>query len=169
MYEKCITCDSIGISCVPNLMTMEFSDLIQWCFKRKKHLGWTTQTLAEKSTVPVGTINRIKAGDYLDCKYSTIRNILIALICGTTDEFPCNKQVEKELQQMEDLERQAAKLAAVEAENEELKAKLDKIDEQHRRDIRAIKEEFLEQKKEYQERIEFLKDELKSRRSSNQN
>lgn len=169
MYEKCITCDIIGVSCVPNLMRMQFSDIIQWCIKRQKYLGWTNQFLADKSAVPVGTINRIKAGDYLDCKYSTIKNLLVALIGGTTDEFPCNKQVEKELQQMEALEQQAAKLAAVEAENvavkaenEALKAKLDKIDEQHRMDILVIKEQFIEQKKDYQERIEFLKEQLKA-------
>ena len=161
MYEKCITCDSIGVSCVPNLTRMDFPDIIQWCIKRQKHLGWTNQILAEKSNVPVGTINRIKAGDYLDCKYSTIRSILIALIGGTTDEFPCNKQVEKELQQMEALEQQAAKLSAVEKENEELKARLNNIDELHRKDIRAVKEE-------YQEQITFLKEELKAWRSWHQ-
>lgn len=169
MYEKCIICDSIGVSCVPNLPRMEFPDIIQWCIKRQKHLGWTNQALAEKSKVPVGTINRIKAGDYLDCKFSTIRSILIALCGGTTDEFPCNKQVEKELQQMEALEQQAAKLAVVLAENEALKAKLDKIDELHRMDIRAIQAEYLEQKKEYMDQIAFLKDELKAWRSWHQN
>ena len=125
MYEKCIVCDSIGVSCVPNLTRMEFSNLIQWCIKRQKHLGWTNQTLADKSKVPVGTINRIKAGDYMDCKYSTIRSLLIALIGGTTDEFPCNKQIEKELQQMEALEKQAEKLSLVEKENREAQKKID--------------------------------------------
>jgi predicted transcriptional regulator len=100
MFEKCITCPRIGESCVPNLMRLPFPDLIQWCNKRQKHLGWTNQMLADKSKVPVGTINRIKAGDYLDCKYSTIRNIVITLVGGTTDEFSCTEQVEKELRQM---------------------------------------------------------------------
>jgi predicted transcriptional regulator len=112
-------------------MLLPFSDLIQWCNKRQKYLEWTNQTLADKSKVPIGTINRIKAGDYLDCKYSTIKNLLIALIGGTTDEFPCTEQVEKELEQ------------------------LSKIDEQHRKDIRAIREE-------YQEQIAFLKEQLKA-------
>lgn len=151
MYEKCIKCERIGMSCVPNLMTMEFPDLIQWCTQRQKYLGWTNQTLADKSKVPVGTINRIKQGDYLDCKYSTIRNILIALIGGTKDEFPCNAQVEKELQQMEALEK----------ENEELKLRLEKIDEQHRADIRAVIAE-------YKEEVTFLKDELKAWRGLHQ-
>ena len=138
----------MGESCVPNLMLLSFSDLMQWCIKRQKYLDWTNQELAEKSTVPIGTINRIKAGEYLDCKYSTIKNLLIALIGGTTDEFSCTEQVEKELRQVEQLERQAE-------ENEKLKAVLSKIDEQHRNDIRIIKQE-------YQEEIAFLKEELKA-------
>ena len=158
MFDKCIACNRLGESCVPNLMLLPFADLMQWCAKRQKHLGWTNQMLADKSKVPIGTINRIKAGDYLDCKYSTIKNILIALIGGTTDEFSCTEQVEKELKHLEVLEQQAAKLSVVERENCELKARLSTIDELHRKDIRVIKEE-------YQEQISFLKDELKAWRS----
>lgn len=161
MFEKCIKCDRLGENCVPNLMLLPFSDLIQWCIKRQKHLEWTNQTLADKSTVPIGTINRIKVGDYLDCKYSTIRNLLIALIGGTTDEFPCTEQVEKELKQLELFEQQTAKLAATEKENKALKVRLNKIDELHRQDIRAVKEE-------YQEQLAFLKDELKAWRNWHQ-
>ena len=155
MFEKCIKCSKIGESCVPNLMLLSFPDLMQWCTKRQKHLEWTNQTLADKSKVPVGTINRIKAGEYLDCKYSTIKNILIALIGGTTDEFACTAQVENELRQMEKLEQQAAKLSLAEAENERLINRFKEIDEIHRKDIRAIKEE-------YQEQIAFLKEQLKA-------
>ena len=162
MFEKCIKCGRIGESCVPNLMLLSFSDLMQWCIKRQKHLEWTNQILADRSKVPVGTINRIKAGEYMDCKYSTIKNILIALIGGTTDEFSCTEQVEKELRQIEELEKQTAKLSAVEAENAMLKDRLKQvdellrqIDEQHRKDIRAVKEE-------YQEQITFLKEQLKA-------
>ena len=155
MFEKCIKCNRIGESCVPNIMLLPFSELIQWCTKRQKYLEWTNQVLADRSQVPIGTINRIKAGDYMDCKYSTIRNLLIALIGGTKDEFSCTEQVEKELKQLEVLEQQTAKLSAAEKENKALKARLSKIDEQHRKDIRVIKEE-------YQEQIAFLKEQLKA-------
>lgn len=168
MFEKCIKCSRIGESCVPNLMLLPFSDLMQWCDKRQKHLGWTSQILSDKSQVPLGTIKRIKVGDYTDCRYSTIKSLLITLIGGTTDEFPCTEQVEKELLQMEQLEQSAAKLSVTEAENERLKERLKQvddllrqIDEQHRRDIRAVKEE-------YQEQITFLKEELKAWRSWHQ-
>lgn len=155
MFEKCIKCNRMGESCVPNLMLLPFANLVAWCGKRQNHLGWTNHTLAEKSNVPIGTINRIKAGEYLDCKYSTIKNILIALIGGTTDEFSCTEQVERELKQMEQLEQQAAKLSDAEAENQKLKSRLEAIDEQHRNDIRIIRQEYMEQ-------IAFLKDQLKA-------
>lgn len=155
MYEKCIKCERLGESCVPNLMLLPFSDLIQWAIKRQKHLTWTNQRLADESKVPVGTINRIKAGEYLDCKYSTIKSILIALIGGTTDEWQCTEQVERELAQKEILEQHAAKTAFIELENTTLKVQMEKIEEQHRADIRAIRAE-------YQEQISFLKEQLKA-------
>lgn len=162
MFEKCIKCTRMGESCVPNLMLLPFSELLKWWDKRQKYLGWSNQTLSEKSKqVPVGTINRIKAGEYSDCKYSTIKYILIALIGGTTDEFHCTELVENELRQVERLEQQAAKLSTIEAENEMLKEQLRQIDELHRKDIRAIKEEYMEQ-------ITFLKEELQAWRTWHQ-
>ena len=161
MFEKCVQCNRMGESCVPNLMLLPFSDLVQWWTKRQKYLGWTNQTLADKSKVPVGTINRIKAGEE-DCKYSTIRNILITLIGGTTDEFACTEQVEKELRHLEQYEQQAAKLTDVETKYEVLKDRMNNVGEQHRQDIRTIKAE-------YQAQIDFLKEELKAWRSWHQN
>jgi predicted transcriptional regulator len=152
----------MGESCVPNLMLLPFANLIQWIDKRQKHLEWTSQTLADKSNVPVGTIKRIKAGEYMDCRYSTIKSILIALIGGTTDEFACTEQVEKELQQIEQLEKSVARAAAVEEENKKLKERLQQvdellrqIDERHRQDVRTVIEE-------YKEQIAFLKEQLKA-------
>lgn len=158
MFEKCIKCARIGESCVPDLWLLEFHDLIQWCNKRQAHIGWSNKTWADKSNIPIGTINRIKAGEYLDCKYSTMKSLLIALIGGTTDEWQCTEQVEQELRQKEMLEQQAAKLCIIEQENIALKEQLSKIDELHRADVRAIRAEYMEQ-------IAFLKDELKAWRS----
>lgn len=89
MFEKCIKCDNIGDSCHPYLNALPFDELVQWCNKRQKYLGWTNQTLADKSNVPLSTINRIKAGDYPDCKYSTMKNILNALVGASLREPTC--------------------------------------------------------------------------------
>ena len=148
MFDKCIKCERIGESCVPNLMLLSFPDLIQWCNKRQKHLEWSNQTLADKSKVPIGTINRIKAGDYSDCKYSTMKSLLITLIGGTTDEFSCTEQVTRELQQVEQLEQQTAKLSAVEAENEKLKAENDllRLKLEHKEEIIALHNYYIKGK-----------------------
>lgn len=158
MFDKCITCPRLGESCVPNLFLLPFPELIKWCSKRQKYLGWTNQVFSDMTArverVPVGTINRIKAGEE-DCKFSTMRIMLITLIGGTTNEFECTELVEKELQHMEQLTKQAEKLATIERENELLKSKLLEIDNLHRQDIRAVRDE-------YQGQIEFLKEELKA-------
>ena len=138
MFEKCIKCPRIGESCVPNLMLLPFADLMQWCNQRQKYIGFTNKELAEKSKVPEGTIGRIKGGDYMDCRYSTIKSMIIALIGGTTDEFPCTAQVEKELKQLEQLEQHAAKLSSVEKENEELKLRLEEYKEEKNRYAKII-------------------------------
>ena len=161
MFEKCIKCTRIGEDCVPNLMLLPFAELIQWCTNRQKYLGWTNQDLAERSGVPLSTINRIKSGDYMDCKFSTIQRLLITLIGGTKDEFSCTAQVEKELRHIEELERQVENLPAILQENAEMKARLSCLDEQHRNDIRAVKAEYMEQ-------IKFLMDELKAWRTLHQ-
>lgn len=169
MFDKCIPCPQIGESCVPNLWLLPFPELVKWCIKRQKHLGWSNQTLADKSRTPVGTINRIWGGDYSDCKFSTIKSVLITLIGGTTDEFSCTAQVEKELRQKEQLEQAASKLSDVEAENRRLKELLIHQEEQHRNDIRAVKSEYQNQLEDAHEEIAFLKDEIRAWRRWQQN
>lgn len=153
MFDKCIKCERLGQDCMPNLMILSFADLMVWCNKRQKDLGWTNQTLADRSTVAIGTINRIKVGDYADCKYSTIRNLLVALIGGISTEFPCKEKLENELKMIDSYNAQREKLLVLEKENQELRTRLDNMDELHRSDIRAVKTEYVEQ-------IRFLKDEL---------
>ena len=160
-FEKCITCHKIGVSCVPNLMLLPFEDLLVWWDKRQKYLEWSKQDLADRSNVPIGTIKRIKAGEHPDCRYSTIKSILITLIGGTTDEFACSDRLESDLKEIERLKEHADKLSFVEQENAELKETLRHIEEKNRADIRAIREE-------YREQIAFLKDQLKAWQTVNE-
>ena len=62
MFDRCIGCDRLGKDCVPNLMALPFPDLMNWWKKRQALLDWTNQELADKSGIPVGTINRIRKG-----------------------------------------------------------------------------------------------------------
>ena len=141
MFEKCITCERLGEDCMPNLLRLPFPDLLKWWAARQKALGWTNQVLSEHSNIPKGTIDRIKQGEYDDCRYSTIRNILVALIGGVADEFPCKERMIMQQKRLEEVER----------ENEALRQRLENTDALHRADVHAICEE-------YKEEIKFLKD-----------
>lgn len=147
MFDKCISCERLGQDCVPNIFELSWPDLLEWWKKRQKYLGWTNQVLSDKSKVPLGTINRIKAGED-DCKYSTMRMILHALTGGYDIEFPCQKKLDAEFAHIEMLEKQCIELAST---NEGLVERLQIISETHRNDILAITTD-------YKERIEFLKE-----------
>lgn len=151
MFDRCITCERLGQDCVPNLLALTFPEIMEWWKKRQALLGWTNQTLYEKSGIPVGTINRIKCGED-DCKYSTMRRIIHALMGGNTAEFPCQKKLDQEFSYYESIEKQNSELVL---RNKELETKLASIDDLHRNDIRVIRAE-------YQEEIAFLKDQLRA-------
>lgn len=151
MFSSCVKCDRVGQDCVPNLMALPFVDLLEWWKDRQRHLGWTNQTLSEKSNIPIGTINRIKAGEE-DCRYSTMRAIIHALLGGYSVEFPCQKKLDQEFEHIALLEKENAELKE---KNEELLSRLSSVDELHRNDIRAIQAE-------YKEEIAFLKEQLRA-------
>lgn len=147
MFDRCIKCDRLGQDCVPNLLALPWEGLLNWWKERQKFLGWTNQVLSDKSGIPVGTINRIKAGED-DARYSTMRSIIHALMGGYSVEFPCQKKLDQEFAHIETLEKQCSELTAA---NEVLVTKMQAIEELHRNDIRAIKAE-------YKEQIDFLKE-----------
>ena len=151
MFDKCITCERLGQDCMPNILSLNFPSLLEWWKKRQNHLGWSNQVLSEKSTIPIGTITRIKSGED-DCRYSTMQHIIHALMGNYAVEFPCQKKLDQEFSAIETLKAQKDYLVC---RNEELLAKLESIDEQHRNDIRIIKAE-------YQEEITFLKEQLRA-------
>lgn len=155
MFEKCLKCERLGQDCMPNLMQLSFADLLKWWDSRQRLLGWTNQRLADESTIPLGTIARIKGGDNDDCRYYTIRKILLALIGGIADEFPCKEKMERELQHKETLEKQAARAGELEAENARLKDYITRIEDLHNQEMHSMREE-------YREEIQFLKEQLRA-------
>ncbi len=70
-----------------HVMSMNSTDLIQWCKNRKQSLGLSNQRLSEESGVPVGTIDRIMAGKYTEFRYSSIQPIVSVLI-GFHEDTP---------------------------------------------------------------------------------
>lgn len=147
MFDRCIKCERIGQDCVPNLLALPWPDLLNWWKQRQAFLGWTNQVLSEKSNIPVGTINRIKAGED-DARYSTMRSIIHALLGSYSAEFPCQKKLDQEFAHIETLEKQCCELVNT---NEGLAAQMKDMEEAHRNELIALKTE-------YKERIDFLKE-----------
>ena len=147
MFDRCIKCERLGQDCVPNLLALSWSELLNWWKQRQSFLGWSNQVLSEKSTIPLGTINRIKAGED-DCRYSTMRCIIHALMGSYSVEFPCQKKLDQEFAHIETLEKQCSELTSA---NEGLVTQMQTIEEAHRNELLALKAE-------YKERIEFLKE-----------
>ena len=141
MFDRCIGCERLGQDCVPNLLALPWPDLLSWWKKRQALLGWTNQVLSDKSNIPFGTITRIKSGED-DCKYSTMRSIIHALMGGCSSEFPCQKKLDAEFAHIEELEKQRQELIE---ERNALLAKLQSLAELHRNDMVAIRNEYKEQ------------------------
>lgn len=158
MFSSCIKCERVGQDCVPNFMALPFPDLLEWWKERQRFLGWSNQILSEKSNIPLGTINRIKAGED-DCRYSTMRAIIHALLGGYSVEFPCQKKLDQEFAHIASLEKQNAELLK---NIEELNSHLASIDEMHRNDIRVINAEYKAESTFLKEEIAFLKEQLRA-------
>lgn len=138
MFSRCIGCERIGQDCVPNLIALPWADLLDWWKKRQALLGWTNQVLAEKSGIPMGTITRIKTSED-DCKYSTMRSIVHALLGSYSVEFPCQKKLDAEFAHIEELEKRCLELTL---EKEALLTRLQALAELHRSDMQEIRNEY---------------------------
>ena len=84
---------------LPQVMSLNPMDLINWCRNRKQFLGLSNQRLAEQSGVPLGTIDRIMAGKYTEFRYSSIQPIVSVLI-GFLEDTP--KPEKADSQQVQD-------------------------------------------------------------------
>lgn len=58
---------------------------IEYIKERKKELNMTTEELSKKSGVPIGTLNKILAGQTTDPKFETLKAICNALNISLTD------------------------------------------------------------------------------------
>lgn len=171
MFDRCITCERLGQDCAPNLLSLPWQELLAWWKKRQTFLGWSNQVLSDKSNIPVGTINRIKAGED-DCRYSTMRSIIHALMGSYSVEFPCQKKLDQEFAHYETLEKQCAELIST---NEYLLAQVKTAEEVHKNDEASLKDtqkdldHALADRADAQKKIEYLLDLAAKLRSDNEN
>ncbi len=88
---------------------------IEYMKLRKKELAMTTEELSAKSGVPVGTLNKIFAGQTTDPKFETVKAICKAL--GMS------------LEELDDFENQKAAVQAPDPAAEKLLALYNKLDD----------------------------------------
>lgn len=91
MFNNCITCPKLGVSCkkLDFIIELPATELLDWCRKRKAFLGLSNAKLADLSGVPKGTIDRTFSGEHLDFKHETIRPILKVLVGGSFNSEAC--------------------------------------------------------------------------------
>lgn len=78
--EKCVRCTEPKKTCnALGLLALPAAELVPLCKKRKQFLGLTAQTVADRSRVPIGTVNRFFSGDLADFRYDTAHNIVCVL------------------------------------------------------------------------------------------
>lgn len=78
------------INDLPDILSLNSKDLIDWCNSRKKQMHISNAKLANMTGVPEGTIDRILTGKNLEFRYSTIQPIC-KLLLGINEETPTNE------------------------------------------------------------------------------
>lgn len=149
MYNECTTCVNAGQDCLPFLLSLPVTELLDWCRDRKLQIKITNSDIAEKSGVPLGTVNRVLASQTTDTRISTILPIVLALLDVEQENVlvcPAHRTTreDKEL---------AEKLQQLEEENNELKQRVLDIRQHGHEDSVAAKQE-------YHESIDFLREQL---------
>lgn len=90
MYNECVTCPKLGVSCDgPNFVAMPAAELMNWCKARKAHLGLSNQKLADLANMSKGTVDGLLANTHADFRYESIRPMLKVLIGGNWNGVPC--------------------------------------------------------------------------------
>lgn len=90
MYSECLTCIKLGDGCDgPNFMAMSPEMLAKWIGSRMKILNMTNQVLSDKSGVPKGTIDSIRAGKRFNFEFNTLQPVLQVLVGASWGSDPC--------------------------------------------------------------------------------
>ena len=141
-YYRCLSCVRFRKSCggIPT----RGMDLQNWCeylHDVKDLARLTNARIAEEADVSVKTIERIMAINIdQDIRRATARRIELAII-GPVGEYACC--LDHDTAASTELTNQLrAEVEYWKRESESLQAQLLKIDEQHRKDIRAVREEY---------------------------
>lgn len=152
---------------LPQIMSLNSTDLINWCRNRKAFFGLSNQRLAEKSGVPVGTIDRIMAGKYTEFRYSSIQPLVEVLI-GIMEDTP--KPNEADAQQIQNYYDTIEGYKLVVENKNHMINELKATCEQYAREIEYLKTEnerkhqAIVRQQEHARWLEGIVDDLRSKR-----
>lgn len=62
------------------ILGMNSTELVKWCKQKKTSLKLSNQIVADRSNVPLGTVDRIFSGNYSEFKYNSVQPIVSALL-----------------------------------------------------------------------------------------
>lgn len=131
--ERCITCTDPKRKCnALGFLSFPASVLVPLCKKRKQFLGFTAQQVAEKSTIPVGTVNRFFSGELADFRYDTAHHIVCVLWNITEGECPVDSERSADDSEVrvlrEVVSQQAATIKHYEEQIQRLREQVDRKD-----------------------------------------
>lgn len=90
MYTECLSCVKLGNGCDgPNFWAMSPDMLVKWIVARMKAMNITNQYLSDKSGVPKGTIDALRAGKRDNFEFNTLQPILQVLVGASWGSDPC--------------------------------------------------------------------------------
>lgn len=87
---KTMSVDKNNSNNMPDILSLNSKELIEWCNQRKKEMHLSNAKLANLTGVPEGTIDRILTGKNLEFRYSTVQPI-IKLLIGIDEDVPINE------------------------------------------------------------------------------
>lgn len=149
-HNICISCPKIGQSCDgPNFLAMPLERFCEWCRLRRDFLGWKNQTVADKAGVSKISVERIMAGDVKDLRITTMQAVAKALVNGVWGQSPCVLATGNEKEIYVDN-------PVIVAQCQNLQNTLDKLSQDYKNEIAAIREED-------RKKIDFLLDQINTK------
>lgn len=146
-YNICISCPKIGQTCDgPNFLAMSVERWCEWCHLRRDHLKWKNQLIADKAGVSKVSVDRIMNGDSKDLRITTMQAVTRALVNGVWGQSPCVLVTETEKEIYVDN-------PVIVAQCQHLQNTLDRLSEEYKMEIAAVREED-------RKKIDFLREQI---------
>lgn len=142
----------------PRFLTKTIAEIISWAKVEKAAHKITNAMIAQKSGIPISTVNRFfsfEAGDVVDFKYITVHHIVTAIQDFMPhNDAPCPKGCTVDnTSQINDL---VDKLRLLKADNESLKSQISHFEEQKNLIIARFETYIKEFKEESSKKADYM-------------